>query len=484
MITNMFFDYQQDGGKQARAFARFRFCSEPHMMLCHDSGILGLGNLPEPGHKIRDVCFTAPESSRLVIPPGSPNGKVRKFSSLAEYALKRFRLAGKAYLDLGDPFFAPLDTVRQEAETNGQRFVSFANYDYLGLASHPGVKAAALAALQKLGIGALASRLVGGERSLHRNLELSLAKFLGVEAALALVSGYLTNVTTISHILGSHDALFIDELSHNSIVSGAKATVAETIVFRHNDLDHLDFLLRQKRADYRNALIVAEGLYSMDGDISDLVRLVELKERRQVWLLIDEAHSIGVLGNNGRGLWEHAGVDPQRVDLIIGTLSKTLGSCGGFVAGNAEVIRWLRYTLPGFVYSVGLSPVIAAAAETALQLIQEETWRIERLRQNAELFMSFAHEAGLDTGPAIGRGVVPILFSDAYETLAASSYLMDNGYYVPPIIQIGVPKDQPRLRFFISALHTEADIRGVTELLATREIRRVVPAIRSVSATT
>jgi 8-amino-7-oxononanoate synthase len=409
---------------------------------------------------------------------------VRKFNSLAEYATKRFRLAGKAYLDLGDPFFAPLDILRREAARNGQRFVSFANYDYLGLASHPTVKAAAFAALQKLGIGALASRLVGGERSLHRNLEVGLAKFLGVESALALVSGYLTNVTTISHILGSHDALFIDELSHNSIVSGAKATVAETIVFRHNDLDHLDFLLREKRANYRNALIVAEGLYSMDGDISDLVRLVELKEQRKVWLLIDEAHSIGVLGNNGRGLWEHAGVDPQQVDLIIGTLSKTLGSCGGFVAGKDEVIRWLRYTLPGFVYSVGLSPVIAAAAETALQLMQEENWRIQRLRQNAALFMNLAHEAGLDTGPAIGRGVIPILFSDSYETLAASSHLLDNGYYVPPIIQIGIPKDQPRLRFFISALHTEAEIRGVTELLATREVRCVVPEVRSLTAAT
>lgn len=406
---------------------------------------------------------------------------MQKTHSLADYATKRFRLAGKAYLDLGDPFFAPIDTLRHEAEINGRRFVSFANYDYLGLASHPLVKAAAAAALESLGIGALGSRLVGGERSSHRNLEAAIAKFLGVEEALTLVSGYLTNVTTISHILGSHDALFIDELSHNSIVSGAKGTAAETIIFRHNDLDHLDFLLREKRANYRNTLIVAEGLYSMDGDVADLVGLVELKERRKAWLLIDEAHSIGVLGSEGRGLWEHAGVDPQQIDLIIGTLSKTLGSCGGFVAGKHAVINWLRYTLPGFVYSVGLSPVISAAAESALQLMQQETWRIERLRHNAELFVDLAHDAGLDTGPAIGRGVVPILFSDSYETLAASSHLMEHGYYVPPIIQIGVPKDQPRLRFFISALHTEAEIKGVTELLAKRGAQREAPA-RSLSA--
>jgi 8-amino-7-oxononanoate synthase len=401
---------------------------------------------------------------------------VQKDNSLAQYATKRFRLAGKAYLESGDPFFAPTDTLRREAEAKGQRFVSFANYDYLGLSTHPVIKANAASALDTFGVGALASRLVGGERSTHRNLEVALARFIGTDAALTLVSGYLTNVTTISHILGSRDALFIDELSHNSILSGAKSAVAETIVFRHNDLDHLDFLLRERRDNFRNALIVAEGIYSMDGDVADLVRLVTIKEQRNAWLLIDEAHSIGVLGSDGRGLCEYAGVDPQQVDLIIGTLSKTLASCGGFVAGKAPVIDWLRYTLPGFVYSVGLSPVISAAAETALQLMQHETWRLRRLRENAELFMDLAHEAGLDTGPAIGRGVVPILFSDSLETLAASRLLLSHYYYVPPIIQIGVPKDQPRLRFFLSATHTEAEIRGVIDLLAKRKSEHAAPA--------
>jgi 8-amino-7-oxononanoate synthase len=444
------------------------------MMLCqrYAQVATNAGGKRQPSRSQQDAGL----SNRLVNPSGPPIKQVQKTQSLADYATKRFRLAGKAYLDLGDPFFAPIDTLRREVEINGRHFVSFANYDYLGLASHPMIKAAAAAALDTLGIGALGSRLVGGERSTHRHLEAGLAKFLGVEAALTLVSGYLTNVTTISHILGSRDVLFIDELSHNSIVSGAKATTAETIIFRHNDLDHLDFLLRERRGNYRNALVVAEGLYSMDGDIADLVSLVEIKERRRTWLLIDEAHSIGVLGSKGRGLWEHSSVDPQQIDLIIGTLSKTLASCGGFVAGKESVISWLRYTLPGFVYSVGLSPVITAAAETALQLMQQETWRIERLRQNAELFVDLAHDAGLDTGPAIGRGVVPILFSDSLETLAASSHLMDNGYYVPPIIQIGVPKDQPRLRFFLSALHTEAEIKGVTDLLANRETQCEAPA--------
>ncbi len=398
-----------------------------------------------------------------------------KLNSLADYANRRFRFAGKSYLEHYDPFFVAIDAARQEAEAQGKHFVSFANYDYLGLAGHPAIKAAAINAVETLGIGVLASRLVGGERSTHKQFEKQLANFLGVESVMTLVSGYLTNVTTIAHIMGSQDAIFIDELSHNSIVSGAKAASSTTITFRHNDLDHLDHLLREKRDEYRHVMIIAESLYSMDGDVADLPRLVEIKEKHRAWLLMDEAHSIGVLGQDGRGLCEYTGVDPSQVDLIIGTLSKTFASCGGFIAGAKPVIDWLRYTLPGFVFSVGLSPVITAAAQSALQLVQKETWRVEKLRRNAELFVEVAHEAGLDTGPAIGRGVVPILFSDSYETVAASQHLIANGYYVPPIIQIGVPKNQPRLRFFLSASHTEEDIRGVIGLLAKRASRQSSP---------
>jgi 8-amino-7-oxononanoate synthase len=382
-------------------------------------------------------------------------------------------LAGKAVLDFGNPFFAPIDRLGQEAERRGDHFVSFANYDYLGLANHPKVKADAAAALESLGVGALASRLVGGERSTHQLFEEEIASFLGTETALSLVSGYLTNLTTITHLMAGRDALFIDELSHNSIVSAAKSSGAEVVVFRHNDLDHLDELLANNRENYRNVLIVVEALYSMDGDIADLPRIVEIRDRHQAWLLVDEAHSLGVLGATGRGICEHAGVDPNRVDLIIGTLSKTLASCGGFIAAKRSITEWLRYTLPGFVYSVGLSPVITAAARAALQLMQEETWRIDRLAQNAERFRQCAHEAGLDTGPAIGRGVVPILFGSSRETMLASQHLLEHGFYCPPIVQIGVPKDQPRLRFFISASHTEEEIRKVIATLGSRPV--VVP---------
>ncbi len=398
---------------------------------------------------------------------------MQKSKSLADYATKRFRLAGKAYLEQHNPFFVPVDKARREAEARGARFVSFANYDYLGLSHHPAIDAAAKDAIDTIGVGALASRLVGGERSTHHVLEKALADFIGVEEVMTLVSGYLTNVTVISHIMGSRDAIFLDELSHNSIVSGCKGSAAETIFFRHNDLDHLDQLLTERRAQYKSVLIVSESLFSMDGDIVDLPRVVALKQKHSTWLLLDEAHSIGVLGETGRGLCEYTGVDPNDIDLIIGTLSKSFASCGGFVCAKSSIIQWMRHTLPGFVYSVGLSPVISAAALTALRLCQDEAWRIARLRDNSELFVEAAREAGLDTGPAIGRGVVPILFRDSVATLQASQHLLANGFYVPPIIQVGVPKDQPRLRFFLSASHTEAEIRAVIACLA--DLRDVAP---------
>jgi len=407
---------------------------------------------------------------------------VTKHRSLSDYAARRFRFAGNALLEFNDPFFAQIDKLRADFEAQGKHFVSFANYDYLGLANHPRIREEAKREVDNLGVGALASRLVGGERTPHRLFEAEIAEFIGMESALTLVSGYLANVTTIAWLMnGKRDAIFIDELAHNSIVSGADGAQAHVVKFRHNDLDHLDHLLQRHREEYRNVLVVVEGVYSMDGDTADLPRLLDLKDKYKIWLMVDEAHSLGVLGENGRGLAEHQGVDPRRIDLVIGTMSKSLASCGGYVCAKKGVIDWFRYTLPGFVYSVGFSPVILAAARTALRLMQEETWRIGKLAQNAELFRKVAHENGFSTGPAIGRGVVPILFESDIETMWASQHLLEQGYYVPPVVRIGVPKDGPRLRFFFSANHTETEIRGVIQSLrnmppVSEEAQRIVAA--------
>jgi 8-amino-7-oxononanoate synthase len=385
--------------------------------------------------------------------------------SLMAYVDRRARLAGKAILDLGNPWFLPLDKLQSDVASAGGALVSFANYDYLGLSDHPAIKSAAHDGIDKIGVGALGSRLVGGERLIHSDFEEALAKFVGADACLTLVSGYLTNLTTISHLMGKRDLILYDELSHNSIVSGITGSKAEAMEFRHNDMEHLELLLKESRSNFRNCLIVVESLYSMDGDIANLPELLALKDKFGCWLLVDEAHSIGVLGKSGRGLSEYFNEDPQRIDIIIGTLSKTFASCGGFICAQRPVLDWMRYTLPGFVYSVGLPPVIAAAASAALDLIVAEPHRIAALQANARHFLGKAKAAGLATGSAVGHGIVPVLFPDLRSTMEGSDVLLKNGIYAPPIVQLSVPKGLPRIRFFLSARHATEEIDRTVDVL-------------------
>lgn len=385
--------------------------------------------------------------------------------TLAGHVVRRARFAGASVLENGNPFFAPLDRLQAQAKADGGVLVSFANYDYLGICDHPVIRDAAHLALDRVGVGALGSRLVGGERLIHADFENALAKFVGSESALTLVSGYLTNLTTISHLLGKRDLIIYDELSHNSIVAGVASCKATAVEFRHNDMDHLRHVLAEQRANYRNCLIVVESLYSMDGDIANLPELLKLKDEFKSWLLVDEAHSIGVLGATGRGVCEHFGEDPNRIDLIIGTLSKTFVSCGGFICAQKPVLEWMRFLLPGFVYSVGLPPVIAAAANAALQVIKDEPGRVGKLQANAQHFLAKAKEAGLSTGPAEGYAIVPVMFPDMKTTMMASDVLLKQGIYAPPIVQVGVPKGLPRIRFFISARHTFEEIDRTVEIM-------------------
>ncbi len=383
---------------------------------------------------------------------------------LADYADRRFRLAGREVLGQVRHFMGSFD--RLPGNSRGGPVVSFGNYDYLGLAGDGRVREAAAEAALRTGVGVSASRMIGGERDFHAAFERDIAAFVGTEASLCLVSGYLTNMTVVGHLLGSRDLLLIDELSHNSIVTGASGSRARTIAFRHNDLDHLEEILRIERGAHGRCLIVVEGLYSMDGDVPDLPRLLAMKNAHDCWLMVDEAHSIGVLGATGRGLSEHWGTDPRAVDLIIGTLSKSLVSCGGFIAAEARVLEWLHFTLPGFVFSVGMAPPAAAAAGTALRILREEPWRIARLHAISQHFIAEADRLGLDTGPSIGHGVVPVLFRDNGETVACAEALLRRGFYCPPIIQVGVPRDQPRLRFFLSVQHREEDVTEALETVA------------------
>ncbi len=283
------------------------------------------------------------------------------------------RSAGE-FLGIENPFFRVHDgKAGAETSIDGRRYINFSSYDYLGLNGHPRVVAAAKAAIDRYGTSVSASRLVSGERAVHRELEHGLAETLGTEDCVVLVSGHATFVTVIGHLFSRNDLILHDALIHNSILCGAMLSGAQRVSFPHNDVEAAGRLLAQHRARSSNALIVIEGLYSMDGDVPNLPAFVELAERHNCWILVDEAHSLGVLGRRGFGIAEHFGVDPESVDLWMGTLSKTLASAGGYIAGRKKLIEYLKYSAPGFVYSVGMPPPVAAAAHAALEVLCRRT---------------------------------------------------------------------------------------------------------------
>jgi 8-amino-7-oxononanoate synthase len=346
------------------------------------------------------------------------------------------------------------------AHIDGREVANFCAYDYVGMARDPFVTAATKAVIDRYGTGAGASRLVSGEKQIHRDLETALAEFLGTPAAIVFVSGHATNVTTIGHLMGPGDLIVHDILAHNSILQGARLSGATTRGFAHSDWRALDALLSGIRHGFRRVLIAIEGVYSMDGDFPDLVRFVEIKKKHHAMLLVDEAHSLGTLGCSGRGIGEHADIDRSGVELWMGTLSKSLASCGGYIAGSAALVEYLKYTAPGFVYSVGISPPNAAAALAALTLLRREPGRVTRLRELSSLFLALARERGLNTGLSGGTPIIPVIIGNSVKCLLLSRALFNRGIIVQPIIHPAVPERAARLRLFITTNHTEAHLRN------------------------
>jgi 8-amino-7-oxononanoate synthase len=408
---------------------------------------------------LADACGARGSTMPLAATGGS--AKPSDFAELPAYkAILKHREIGRVFA-IADPFYRPHEK-RVGAETwiEGRRYVNFASYDYLGLSGHPAVREAAQSAITRFGTSVSASRIVAGERPLHGELETALARFYGLEAAITFVSGHATNVSTIGTLMTSDDLILYDELSHNSVLVGAKLSRATALAFRHNDMDALAALLREHRHRHARALIVVEGLYSMDGDVAPLPQLIALKETFNAWLMVDEAHAIGVLGREGHGSAEHFGIDPRRVDIWMGTLSKTLASCGGYVAGKQELIDILKYQAPGLVYSVGLSPPLVAAAAAALRLVTAEPQRVARLQNNGRLFLSLAKAAGLDTARSEGHAIVSVIVGDLIVAGRLAAQLLARGLNVLPIIYPAVPLKAARLRFFLTSEHTPAQIRA------------------------
>ncbi len=376
-----------------------------------------------------------------------------------EYRALQSRRQLLAAAEIVEPFFGLQDAVAGATTLiGGRRMTNFASYDYLGLSGHPLVVQAAQDAIARWGTSVSASRLVSGERAIHQTLETSLAEFLGVDAALTFVGGHATNVSTITHLVTAGDLVCCDERLHNSGMQGAQFSGAYRLVFAHNDWHSLDEQLARLRHRYRRVLILIESVYSADGDVPDLEAFVRVKRAHQAMLMVDEAHGLGVLGNTGRGIAECAGVGARDVDVWMGTFSKALASCGGYIAGPAALIEYLRYTCPGFVFSVGMPPASAAAALAALEVLKREPQRVERLRGLAARFRARAGEAGLAISDDAPTPVVPLIVGDTARAIQLSWSLLAQNIHVQPMIAPAVPEDGARLRFFLSSEHTTAQV--------------------------
>ncbi len=426
---------------------------------------------------IEKLSSTSPVRSPRVLRRSGPDddGSAARLDVSQLEGFREIRMIREAaeFLDISDPFFRVHEGIAgAETVIDGRSFVNFASYNYIGLNGHPDIVSAARAAIERYGTSVSASRPVSGERPIHRDLEHALARVHGTEDCVVLVGGHSTNVTVIGHLLGRDDVIVHDALIHNSIVQGAILSGARRVPFPHLDHEAADRLLRETRPRDGHALLVIEGHYSMDGDVPDLPAFIAAARRNRAWLMVDEAHALGVLGPRGFGTADRFGVDPGEVDIWMGTLSKSLVSCGGYIAGSKDLVDFLKVAAPGFVFSVGMAPPAAAAALAALELLEREPERVLRLNDRAALFLLLAREGGLDVGGSIGASIVPIVTGSSIRAGRLAQALFDRGVNVQPILYPAVPERAARLRFFATASHTEEQIRDTVEILL-EESRRV-----------
>ena len=402
---------------------------------------------------------------------GTPTAASTDISQWMEYHELRVRLDELSDAGVANPFFHIHDGVSgSNALIAGRKLINFANYNYLGLSGHPAVTQAAADAIARYGSSVSASRVVSGERPVHQELERELAQFIGVDDAIVYIGGHPANVSTIAHLMNAEDVVFCDARLHNSGMQGAEFSGARRLVFPHSDWAALDSMLTRVRTQHRRALVIIEGVYSADGDIPDLAHFVEVKNKHHAMLMVDEAHSLGVIGATGRGIAEHAGVNSRAVDIWMGTLSKSLASCGGYIAGSKALVEYLKYTSPGFVFSVGITPANAAAALAALRTLIAEPERVTRLHNRASCFLSLCQRAGFDTGASANTPIIPIILGNSMQAMRIAEMLFNSGINVQPMVAPAVHEEGARLRFFVAYNHTDEEleqaVREITSAMA------------------
>jgi glycine C-acetyltransferase len=346
---------------------------------------------------------------------------------------------------------------------NGREMGMYASYSYLGLVGHPRINEAAQRAIQRFGTGTHGVRTLAGSLSIHDELEETIADFKHTEASVTYSSGYVTNLSVVSALVGRGDYVFSDKLNHASIVDGCLMSGAKFRRFRHNDIESLERQISQASADGAK-LVVADAVFSMDGDIVDLPGLVEICRDHDAWLMIDEAHSVGVLGETGRGIEEHFSLEGV-VDIKMGTLSKTIPSVGGYIAGKKDLISYLRHASRAYIFSAALPPAQAAAANEAFKVILDEPWRIKKLQENTQQFISGLKERGFDTLET-ETAIVPILCGPDDIAFAMTRYSQNRNVFVLPVVSPAVPVGMARLRATVTAAHDYDQIAHAMDVIA------------------
>jgi 8-amino-7-oxononanoate synthase len=346
---------------------------------------------------------------------------------------------------------------------NNREMLLLCSNDYLGLANHPALRKAAMEAMERYGFGAGASRLVSGTSALHQALESRLAFFKGTEAALVFNSGYAANTGIIPAIAGAGDLILSDSLNHASIVDGCRLSKAQVKIYRHRDSEQVETLLKNNLQAKRK-LIVTDGVFSMDGDIAPLPDLVYLSEKYNAILMVDDAHGTGVLGQTGKGTVEHYGLS-GRVHIQMGTLGKALGSFGAFAAGSKELIDFLINCSRSFIYSTALPSSVCAASLAAIDVIEQEPERRDRLWNNRNRFANGLRSIGISTG-ASETPIVPVIIGDSGRALKAAEKLFEYGVYATAIRPPTVPADAARIRTTVSAAHSDADIDSALDIFS------------------
>lgn len=344
----------------------------------------------------------------------------------------------------------------------GREMSMFASYSYLGLVGHPRINKAAKDAIDRYGTGTHGVRTLAGSLDIHTELEETIANFKNAEAAITYTSGYATNLTVVSTLLGRGDYVISDKLNHASIVDGCLMSGAKFVRFRHNDMEDLEDRLRSIPSGSAK-LVIADSVFSMDGDVIDFPNVVALCQKYNAWLMIDEAHSVGVLGKTGRGIEEHFGMD-NVIDIKMGTLSKTIPSVGGYVAGKKELIQYLRHASRAYIFSAALPPAQAAAANEAFKVILDEPWRVEKLSNNTEQFITGLKKRGFDT-LYTSTAIVPVLCGDDESAFKMTAYSQHRNIFVLPVVSPAVPPGLARLRATVTAAHEPREIEQAMNVI-------------------